>query len=353
MDPQKSQNLVANDNAAASLFRRYYFHSACQTNASHDPRSRMRFFSSARLTWLIVLLVFPLLIGAKAPTTNEPVVYREGFLQVVSPDKVTVEQAKGAAKKVKDAWKFDLDVMHWTHPAEMERPLTLRLISDDRMNHEHPGGRAFAEWNGNRFNVKMSLTDARSIDLTFAHELGHIQSFRALGKYSGKLVPTYFLEGHGLMMNLLYADHLRMDRHDGGRSQGRTIMSITPEEAGAILTDERYFKVGAAEDKIKKENRMECMGLFFVEYLRVRKGMPDAVPRMGRVFELMGQGKTYEQAFGQTYGFSINQVIAEVVAFFGRTEGNRAERFKGTGFEKYLSDEGAGKSEKGGGAKHQ
>jgi hypothetical protein len=137
-------------------------------------------------------------------------------------------------------------------------------------------------------------------------------------------------------MNLLYADQLRIDRHAGGVSQARTIMSIAAEEATAIVTGETNFKIGTAEDKIKKENRMERMGLFFVEYLRVQKGMPDAVSRMGRVFELMGRGKTYEQAFAQAYGISINQVISEVVAFFRRTEAHPTERFKGTDFEKYL-----------------
>jgi hypothetical protein len=74
-------------------------------------------------------------------------------------------------------------------------------------------------------------------------------------------------------------------------------------------------------------------GLFFVEYLRVRKSIPDAVPRMGRVFESVGRGKTYQQAFAQTYGLTVNQAVSEVVAFLKRTETHPAERLKGTYFE--------------------
>lgn len=312
MDFDKSQNLIATD---------------------HNDRLKTMFsnFSPARFSCLIALLAVSLLIAAKSETTEDRILYTDGFLQVVSPDGASVEQGREAAKKVMAAWKFDLNLMHWTHPAEMERPFTLRLISDDHMKREFPGARAYAK--GNRFNVKMGLIGDPSIDRTFAHELGHLQAFRALGKYS---VPRYFLEGHGLMLNQLYSDHLRLDRHVAGAGQVRGIMSITAEEAAAILTDDRYFKVGTTEEKVKKSNKMELMGLFFVEYLRVRKGIPDAIPKMGRVFESVGRGKTYEKAFAQTYGSSLNRTISEVVAYFKRTEAHPAERIKGTRLEEYL-----------------
>lgn len=285
----------------------------------------------------IMLLALPMFIAAKSKKTDEPILYREGFLQVVSPDGATVQQAREMAAKVLAAWKFDLKVMQWGHPAEMQRPLVLRLISHDRMKSEHGGARATAARSGNKFTVDMNLIGDDSIDRTFAHELGHVQTFRALGKYSGpSYVPTYFLEGHGQMLNQLYSDHLGQDRSGPGASIVHTMMSFTAEEARDILTDPSYFKVGTAKEKMNKEAKMERMGLYFVEYLRVRKDIPDTLPRMGRVFELVGRGATYEQAFKQAYSLSLDRTVSEIVTYFKQTETQPADRIKGTRFEEYL-----------------
>ena len=299
---------------------------------AHTPK-----FPRARFLPFILLLVVPVLIGAKSRTSNDQILYRESFLQVGSPDGATAEQAKAMAKRVLAAWKFDLEVMHWSHPAEMERPLTLRLLSHERMKREHGGARATAGRSGDKFNVDMQLIGDESIDRTFAHELGHVQMFRVLGKYSGESnVPSYFLEGHGQMLNQLYSDHLGQDRSGPGASIVKTMMSFSGEEAHDILTDPRYFKVGTEKEKQNKAAKMERMGLYFVEYLRVRRSIPDTLPRMGRVFEFVGRGKTYEQAFQQAYGVSLDGTVSEIVTYFKRTETNPAERIKGTRFEEYL-----------------
>ena len=292
---------------------------------------KARFFS------FIILLVLPMSLVAKSKETKEPILYREAFLQVVSPDGATAQQARETAKRVLAAWNFDLNVMQWAHPAEMQRPLTVRLISHDHMKREHAGARATAARSGDRFTVDMNLVGDESIDRTFAHELGHVQMFRALGRYSGpKYVPTYFLEGHGQMLNQLYSDHLGQDRGGPGASIVHTMMSFTGEEAREILTDPNYFKVGTAAEKMNKEAKMERMGLYFVEYLRVRKDIPDTVPRMGRVGEFVGRGGTYEQAFTDAYGLSLDRTVSEIVAYFKRTESQPADRIKATRFEEYL-----------------
>jgi hypothetical protein len=131
----------------------------------------------ARLLPFLLLLVVPVFLVAKSEKGNEPILYREGFLQVVSPDGASAQQAREAAKRVLAAWKFDLNVMQWSDPAEMQRPLTLRLMSHDRMKREHGGARATAARSGNKFTVDMNLIGDESIDRTFAHELGHVQTF--------------------------------------------------------------------------------------------------------------------------------------------------------------------------------
>ena len=291
----------------------------------------------ARIFSLIMLLALPMFIVAKSKETNEPLLYRDGFLQVVSPDGATTQQASEMAKKVRAAWNFDLNVMQWDHPAEMQRPLTVRLISHDRMQREHAGARATAARSGNKVTVDMNLIADQSIDRTFAHELGHVQMFRALGKYSGSsYVPTYFIEGHGQMLNVLYSDHLGQDRSGPGASIVHTLMSFTAEEARDILTDPSYFKVGTGREKMSREAKMERMGLYFVEYLRVRRDIPDTVPRMGHVGEFVGRGRSYEQAFNEAYGLPLDRTVSQIVAYFKQTETQPADRIKGTVFEKYL-----------------
>lgn len=298
--------------------------------------------------WIVLFLTMTMPCAAQVPvagsissvkygTAAEPTVYREGFLQVVSPDGATPQQAREAAKQVMAAWKFDLNVMHWSNPAEMERPLKLRLISHDRMKQEHNGARATAGSSGNKFTVDMNLIGDESIERTFAHELGHVQMYRALGRYSeSSIVPRYFLERHGQMLNQLYSDHLGQDRSGPGAAIARAMMAFTPEEAHDILTNPRYYKIGTEKEKMDKENKMERMGLYFVEYLRVRKNITDTVARMGRVGELVGRGKTYEQAFKQAYGLSLDHTVSEIVTYFKQTETQPADRIKGTRFEAYL-----------------
>ena len=153
-----------------------------------------------------------------------------------------------------------------------------------------------------------------------------------LGRFSTKrAVPGYFLEGHGLSMGRLYRDHLRVADHKHDINMTKTLTKLTGEEARIILTNSNYSR---GDDK--KDFRMHVMGVFFVEFLRVRKGIPDAVARMGRVFELVGRGWTYEQAFRQTYGISVDQVISEVTAFMARTQSAPAERLRKTRYEQFL-----------------
>ncbi len=74
----------------------------------------------------------------------------------------------------------------------------MRLLSDERMAHDHPGLRAAALKTGDKFLTKMGLLDDPSLNQTIAHEIGRIQAFRTLGEYAEKdVAPSYFLEGHG------------------------------------------------------------------------------------------------------------------------------------------------------------
>jgi len=278
----------------------------------------------------------PFVLVAAGALAGDRSLCNEGFLQVVTPDELSVsaDQCRAVAKQTMAAWRFVADQMRWAKPSKMEYPLTLRLLSVDRMKTEHAGVLGFARGR-DLFVVSASVLDDPFANGTLAHELAHIQAKRTLGKLSEKnLVPRYFIEGHGNRMGLAYRDHLRVTTHDYDVRKARQIMKFTADEARTILTDDSY----GTGDK-KNEDRMEAMGIFFVEYLRVRlhgKGISDALLRMGRVFELVGSGETYQSAFQEQFRTSVNEAVAEIVAFVRRTESAPATRLKGTRYEPFL-----------------
>ncbi len=252
------------------------------------------------------------------------------FLHVVSPDaeRVTGEQCRTVANQTLAAWRFDADQMRWSDAATLESPLTLQLLSVARMKTEHAGLLGFA-YGRDSFVVSLAvLTDPFS-NGTLAHEIAHIQAKRAMGRRSERhLVPRYFIEGHGNCLGRLYRDHLGIAKHDYDAGKARQILGMAAVEAQTILTDDTY---GVGDTK--RLDRMEALGIFFVEYLRTKKGLPDAPARMGRVFESVGHGETYAAAFRQQFGASIHQIVDEIVALFARTASSPAERLKGTRYE--------------------
>ena len=293
--------------------------------------------SSRHFRCLLVLIALPFLVGAKSNEAKEQVVCRESFLEIVSPDPLSVEQCRRVAKMAMAAWNFDLKQMEWSRSINMNNPLTLRVISIESMSTRHRGVLAFSMAGGNLLVVSTAVLRDPFANGTLAHELGHIQAYRALGEFSKKRsVPHYFLEGHGLSMGRSYRDYLSVANHRYDISMAKAFAKLTGKEARIILTtDENYYKEDGKKDP-KKNFRMEVMGVFFIEYLRVRSGMPDAISRMGRVFELVGRGKTYESAFKQTYGVSVNQVVSEIAAFMARTQSDPAERLRKTRYERFL-----------------
>jgi hypothetical protein len=277
-----------------------------------------------------------LLLAVNGKPANDHPLCKEGFLRIVSPDalEVSMDQCRAVARQTIAAWKFDLSRMRWTDLTEMEKPLTLRVVGINRMKTEYHGVLGFARGR-DLFVVSTAVLDDPFANGTLAHELAHIQAKRALGKFSEKqLAPRYFIEGHGNIMGRAYRDYLGIVKHDYDASKARRILRFTEEEARTILTDNSYGTPGSRE-----EDKMEAMGIFFMEYLRVRlhhRGVPEVVERMGRVFELVGHGETYQTAFQQQFGEPVDQVVAEILSFIGRTRSNPAERLRGTRYEQFL-----------------
>ena len=284
--------------------------------------------SRDRFLCLLLFLVLPFLLGAKSETDDEHVICRDSFLEIVSPDVLGLDQCGRVAKMVMAAWNFDMQRMNWSQLTDMERPLKFQLLSEERMKADHPGLLGFAKNGGDLFVASTAVLYNSFANGTLAHELGHVQAYRAMGGSKLK-APHYFMEGQGLSLGRAYRDHLGLTDHKYDAGNARKIAKLTASEARLIVTtDVDYYR--GDRDKI---GTMEAFGVFFVEYLRVRKNVPDAVERMGCVFDSMGRGKTYEQAFKQAYGISVDQTISDITAFMEETQSNPTERLKGTHYD--------------------
>ncbi len=292
--------------------------------------------SIKRLGLLLALFSLALLLGAKMPFVKDHPLCRVGFLEMVSPDNVSAAEGRQVAKMALAAYKFDLDQNHWGAGLPMGKPLKFRLLSVERMQANHGGLLGYATSPGDVFVASTAVLEDPLAQGTLAHELAHIQAFRALRtNNAASKVPSYFLEAHGLGMGKAYRAHLGIPPQSYDLGVARTVAKLNAEEVRLIMTTGKaYFRKNGklAGDKHAK---MEFFAVFWAEYLKVQMGVPDALNRMGRVFERVGAGQTYAQAFQATYGFTLNHAISEVTAFFQQTEGSPAARLKGTYYEQF------------------
>ena len=284
---------------------------------------------------LVSAFAVPLFLAAPGTGRAEDrALCRQAFLQVTSPDPVSSHVCKEVASQVMAAWRFDLEQMQWPDVSEMETPLTLQLLSVERMKTEHAGLLGFARGR-DLFVVSERVLDDPFANGTLAHELAHIQARRALGTPTeAPRIPRYFLEGHGNFLGRSYRDHLGISKRDYDASMARAIASFTPKETRAILTDDDW----AGKDP-KRIGRMEAAGIFFVEYLRVRHrgGVPDVLRRMGHVFGDVGRGTTFEHAFEHQFQASVDRVVADVVALVEHTASHPEARLRGTRYGSFLA----------------
>ena len=283
----------------------------------------------------VLALTLPVVLPGQPP---ERVLCERGFLRIVSPDapEMSPDQCRAVANETMNAWRFDAAQKRWPDPGRFETaPLTLELLSVGRMKSEHPGLYGFARGR-DLMVVSLAVLDRPFAKGTLAHEIAHIQAKRAMGRQSEKrLVPGYFIEGHGNGLGRAYRENLRIADHAYDAHMAARIVKMTPAQASAILSGDNS---GSAARK--DGDAVEAMGIFFVEYLRVRyrgSGIADVIPRMSRVFEAVGRGETYESAFERQFGEPVGRVVSEIIDFMRRTESAPARRLKGTLYEQFVS----------------
>jgi hypothetical protein len=272
-------------------------------------------------------LALLLLVAAREPAlAAERVVYQDSLVEMTSADAIPRDVCRTAAERIREAWEFDLREMRWQNPGIGRKKIVVRLIAPEKLTADHHGLRAVTAPDGIHIKLRSDLLETEGGRYrTVPHELGHVQAFRALGKRS---TPFYFMEGHGLILGHLFAEaHGKLK--DGNVENTKTLRKLGPEEVRTILTDNSYSN---GEKDADRTFKMECMGLFFVEYLRARhggRGIPDMVPKMGQVFDRVGRGEKYPDAFRKVYGFSVDKAVDELVDLFKQTKDDPDRRFEG------------------------
>jgi len=283
----------------------------------------------------LLVLLFSSAAALDGQTATDRFLCRNGFMQVVSPDagKISQAQCKAIADQAMAAWRFDSGEIQWSNVAELEKkPLTFRLLSVSRMKQEHPGRYGFTKGR-DLFVVSLAVLDDPFAQGTLAHEIAHIQAARAMATDTwGAMVPRYFVEGHGNALGRAYRDRLHVAKHAYDSHMAHKIMNMPADQARLLLTDRTY---ASAKDQT---DNVEAMGIFFVEYLRVRgrrQGVRDVIPRISRVFESLGRGESFDSAFRKQFGEAVERTIAEIVSLMKRTASAPAERLNGTLYEEF------------------
>jgi hypothetical protein len=224
---------------------------------------------------------------------------------------------------VLEAFSFALKQNGWSQPHQVaEAPLEVVVIQLAR-------GTAAAASGPRRFSVSKDSLGAPNIHGVFAHELTHVQDFRVAGSALAS-IPRYLVEGKALAVGRAFRAHRNDAADDVDRA--RLLSNLTATEGREALA---LFRGRAGMQEARERRlvgRFMSVSVFFVEFLRARAGISDPVGRLSRVWEQAGIGVPFEQAFEQVFGRPLVDLESEFVTFLEQTEGNPAERLRGTAY---------------------
>lgn len=228
--------------------------------------------------------------------------------------------------RIERAWASDVQRQRWDDPARVQGSLTVAVLS----------ATAFAQFTGDSSGsvagvttgpglfvvpTRVTQTQDREDDDTFAHELAHVQDFRVAGEAMAS-IPTYLEEGKASVLGDVYAREPRRLA-----SSARTMAAFTGDEVQLLL---QRFRTSAAERNAPGfVYAGEVMGALFVEYLAVHVRR-DALARLCDAIESAGQGRSFSSAFRAEMGTSLSVLEARFVDFIRATEGQPSARLRGT-----------------------
>ena len=245
---------------------------------------------------------------------------------VIQVEGAPAEAAEALRKRIEAAFVFSVKHAGWPKP-ELVTAAPLVVVVTDL-----PKGTMASASGPGRFSISKEALGSQSADGVFAHELTHVEDFRAVGSALGK-VPRYLEEGRGLVVGRAY----RSSRNEpaGDEARARLLVRLTAEEAKEALA---LFRDGAGAKKARERGlfaRCMSVSVFFLDYLAARAGHEDALSKLSKVWIKVGEGAEFEKAFYGVFGQSLSELERGFVAFVKKTEGSAADRLQGTAYAVY------------------
>jgi hypothetical protein len=257
---------------------------------------------------------------AAAPTTGPTVV-------VVADVELTPRERAAMVARVRAAFAFALEACEWSATDMIAAaPLELHIAA-------LPTGTAARTTGPRALSVASNALGQADMDGVLAHELTHLQDFRA-ARGGLRSIPRYLVEGRALSIGREFRRSLGICGSDAERV--RAIASLTGNQAAEALAG---FRDGSGLRLAKRDGavfRWMSASVFFIEFLRRRghaTGRPDAFARLSRTFERVGRGETFDDAFMAEFSRPLGSLEREFVDVVTSTEGDRAARLRGTAYE--------------------
>jgi len=257
---------------------------------------------------------------------TEREVFREGSFVVVSDMDMAPEKAKAIVARVKAAYDFDSERLEWTDKEVLAREIRVRAVSDARMKEVNKKAKGLSIGK-DELVIAASFLDEERSSRTLAHELTHLQDRRHLDAKGAKL-PHWFNEAHAISLGRAYETKLGILDAKYDSEIARVASDVSPAEAKRILEDDAY----TVEKKLPSVFRMEAVGFFFLEFLRVKLQVDGVEARLAKVVARVGKGATLEDAFAAEVGKKLADVRTAFYEFLDKTKG--AERLEGTALAK-------------------
>jgi hypothetical protein len=229
---------------------------------------------------------------------------------------MTADQARSIAARADEAYRFDLQQHAWGTPPK--GPFTVVISS-------HVGADDAVTVAPNR--IQLSTTALHETpdhlgrtDHNLAHELTHMQFWRAGGDKGYDKFPLFLQEGWAVVVG----DRFSSSKGEPGfsRTHADDSTHITAEAAQQLLNRPS----GAAAETWQGETT----GALFVEFLRTRMNQPDIVQKLAKVGVEVGQGAPFEAAFQRELGVNWKQTTGAFVSYLRETEGKPKARLAGT-----------------------
>jgi hypothetical protein len=259
-------------------------------------------------------------------------VYRDAQVRIVADETVTQVKAKALAARVEKAWRSDAGQQQFEDQGALRAPLTVEVLSKaayTRFTGDPTGAVAGVTTGPNVFVMPdrvLGQANAQDSD-TIAHELSHVQDFREAGAQMDQ-VPTYLEEGKAYVLGDAYG---KDTKHLTNIAQ--VMGQLDAPAVKEILT---HFTKGQDEQRDPRFVFLgEVTGALFVEYLSTHV-KPDTIARLADAVEATGHGGSFGTTFAKAFGMTLSQAVQRFVDFIQATEGQPAERLKGTLYESAL-----------------